>query len=197
MLRPGLTLYVVRHGETDWNAIQRYQGQTDIPLNDTGREQAARNGRTLAALLGDRLAALDYCASPLSRASQTMEILRRSAGLDPLAYATDDRLKEINFGHWEGELWSKLPETDPEGFAARRVDPWGWVPRGGESYRMLADRVGGFLATLERDTVVVTHGGVSRVIRGHLLDIASVEIPRLEVPQDKLLEIRHGTAVWR
>lgn len=197
MLRPGLTLYVVRHGETDWNAIQRYQGQTDIPLNDKGRSQAARNGRALAELLGGRLTELGYCASPLSRASETMEILRRTAGLDPAGYATDDRLKEINFGHWEGELWTKLPETDPEGFAARRVDPWGWVPRGGESYQMLASRVGGFLATLERDTVVVTHGGVMRVIRGHLIDIAPAEIPRLEVPQDKILEVRHGAAVWR
>ena len=54
MLRPSVTLYFVRHGETDWNRAQRYQGQRDIPLNATGRAQAARNGRALAQTLGHR-----------------------------------------------------------------------------------------------------------------------------------------------
>ena len=76
MLKPGVTLYFVRHGETDWNAAKRYQGRRDIPLNATGRAQARRNGRVLADLLGSRAAALDHVASPLRRARETMEILR-------------------------------------------------------------------------------------------------------------------------
>ena len=83
MLAPGVTLYFIRHGETDWNAVQRYQGQTDIPLNDKGRAQAARNGRTLISRLGPAAATLDYVASPLSRASETMAIVRREMGLAP------------------------------------------------------------------------------------------------------------------
>ena len=81
-MRPGLTLYFVRHGETDWNAERRYQGQTDIPLNDRGRAQSRRNGEALRAFL-PHIAGADFVASPLGRARETMEILRDTLGLDP------------------------------------------------------------------------------------------------------------------
>jgi probable phosphoglycerate mutase len=113
MLKSGVTLYFVRHGETDWNRAGRYQGQRDIPLNGTGRAQAARNGRVLAEVLGGGAAVLDYVASPLSRARETMEIMRSELMLPPLDYRTDNRLREIHYGHWEGRLWQELPHTDP------------------------------------------------------------------------------------
>src|SRR5262245_50811536 len=115
MLHPGVTLYFIRHGETDWNRAQRYQGRQDIPLNATGRAQAGRNGLVLAEMLGSGAASLDYVASPLLRARETMEIVRREMALAPDAYRTDDRLAEIHYGHWEGQLWPELPRTDPEG----------------------------------------------------------------------------------
>ena len=130
---PPFTLYFARHGETDWNVAQRYQGQTDIPLNDHGREQAARNGRVLAGHLAGTARTLDYVASPLCRATETMRIMRRELGLPPGEFATDDRLMEQNFGHWEGQLWSELPVLDPEGFAARKADSWNWTARAGEN----------------------------------------------------------------
>jgi Histidine phosphatase superfamily (branch 1) len=113
------TIYFIRHGETDWNAAQRYQGQTDIPLNAKGREQATRNGIVLAQRLGTTANRLQYIASPLSRTSETMRLLRQSMGLPVNEFQTDDRLKEQHFGHWEGQLWSELPRIDPEGFAAK------------------------------------------------------------------------------
>jgi broad specificity phosphatase PhoE len=196
MLKPGVTLYFVRHGETDWNREGRYQGQRDIPLNATGQAQAARNGQVLAEILGGAAPLPDYVASPLSRARQTMEIMRNELMLPPLAYRTDDRLREIHYGDWEGRLWSELPHTDPQGYAARLADPWGWQPEGGESYRMLSERVALWLADITNDAVVVSHGGVSKVLRGLALQLGAAEIASLEVPQDKVLQVMAGSVRW-
>jgi broad specificity phosphatase PhoE len=195
-MRPDLTLYFIRHGETDWNRIQRYQGQTDIPLNDTGRAQAARNGRVLGEVLAARKATIDYVSSPLERTAETMEIVRANMGLPARPFPMDDRLKEQNFGHWEGLIWGELPKLDPEGFAARKADTWNWTPQGGENYEMVRARVVAWLAELQGDTVVVSHGNISRTVRGILLGLDKTVIPKLEVPQDKFLRIAAGTAEW-
>jgi broad specificity phosphatase PhoE len=196
MLKPGISLYFVRHGETDWNFAKRYQGQRDIPLNATGRAQAARNGRVLAETLGASADAFDYVASPLARARETMEIVRRELALTPHNYGTDDRLKEIHYGHWEGLLWEDLPELDPAGLAARAADPWVWQPVGGESFQALSRRIEGWLADLTHDSVIVAHGGVSRVLRGLVLGLPTAEIPFLPVPQDQVLVLEAGSMRW-
>jgi len=196
MLKPGITLYYVRHGETDWNLAQRYQGRRDIPINATGRAQAKQHGLKLAAVLASRAAALDYVASPLKRACETMAILRAELGLAPGAYRTDARLLEIDYGSWEGQPWHDIASLDAAGYAARQADIWTWQPKGGESYKMVADRVGSWLAELERDSVVVAHGGVSRALRALLGSLAPSEIMRLEVPQDKILRIQANSTRW-
>ncbi len=194
-MRGDFTLYFVRHGETDWNAARRLQGQTDIALNATGRAQAARNGQALKTIVTDP-SAVTFIASPLSRTRETMEIARSEMGLERDGFGFDDRLKEIHFGHWEGYSWQQLPDHDPAGFQARTNDAFGWRPRGGESYQDLSARVVSWLETLDRDTVVVSHGGVMRVLRGHLLGIDPQEIPHLNVPQDKVLVLRRGHIDW-
>jgi len=195
VLKSGITLYLIRHGETDWNRDQRYQGQRDIPLNDTGRAQARRNGVALKAFLPE-LADFDFVSSPLQRAVETMEVLRAAMGLDPTAYRRDAQLLELHYGHWEGHLASALPESDPEGVAAKAVDPFAWRPKGGESYADLLARVSPWLASIERDTVAITHGGVSRVARGAVLALDTALIPTLEVPQDRVLVLRDATMRW-
>jgi broad specificity phosphatase PhoE len=195
-MKSGITLYFARHGETDWNKIQRYQGQTDIPLNDTGREQAARNGKVLGEILGARKTRVDFVSSPLSRAAETMEIMRANMGLPSRPFDMDDRLKEQNFGHWEGLIWGDLPKLDPEGLAARLADTYNWTPRGGENYAVVRARVEAWLDTIERDTVVVSHGNISRSVRGILLDLDKALIPKLSVPQDKFLRLTRGHSEW-
>jgi probable phosphoglycerate mutase len=196
MLRPDVTIYFVRHGETDWNLAQRYQGQQDIPLNATGRAQAAGNGRALAQKLGTVASTIGYVASPLVRTRETMEIMRREMRLAPRDYGTDDRLREIHYGYWEGELWSELPVRDPVGFAAREADKWGWQPRGGESYSQLSMRVAAWLGDVDADLVVVAHGGVMRVLRGLVDRLATAEIFKLDVPQDKVLVVQASGCRW-
>jgi broad specificity phosphatase PhoE len=196
MLDPAVTIYFVRHGETDWNAAQRYQGQRNIHLNAKGRAQVRRNGVVLSELLGNEAASFDYVASPLQRAWETMEIMRRELSLPAEGYRTDDRLAEMHYGHWEGHLLLDLPAIDPHGFAARSADVWNWQPTDGESYRMLSDRIARWLGEIRHDTIVASHGGVSRVLRGLILQLPFADIPLLEVPQDKVLVLSAGSARW-
>ena len=189
-MKSGITLYLIRHGQTGWNKARRIQGQIDSDLNDTGREQAAGNGRSLGQM-GLNLANLDFVASPLKRTSETMQIVRQNAGLPRTGYRTDDRLKEIHFGNWEGKHWPEIPTVDPVGHEARTANPYDWRPDGGESYADLTTRCSAWFDELDRDTVCVSHGGVSRVLRGHAdraLDRA--EVTELSVPQDKILVFR-------
>ncbi|MEQ1717834.1 MAG: histidine phosphatase family protein [Hyphomicrobium sp.] len=194
-LPAGVTLYLIRHGETDWNRAQRYQGQADIPLNDKGRLQAARNGDALKHLMPS-IATADFVSSPLSRADETMEILRRSLGLPAGGFRREPELMELHYGHWEGQLAAELPRTDPIGLAEKIADPFGWRPNGGESYADLMVRTARWLASVTRDTVAVTHGGVTRVARGTLMGLDTREVPMLDVPQDRVLVLEGQTMRW-
>lgn len=193
-MMPGTTLYVVRHGETDWNVAGRLQGQTDIPLNDIGRAQARGNGMRLRRRLAD-IALLDFVASPLSRAYETMQLLRDGLGLPRDGFATDDRLKEISYGVCEGRTWPQLPPIDSNG-VARATDPYNWRPDGGESYADLTARTKQWLDGITRDTVVVTHGGITRTLRGIAVGIPPAKVPTLKVPQDRVLVLNAGTMNW-
>jgi len=194
-MRAGVTIYFIRHGQTDWNAEARYQGQADIPMNVTGRAQAQRNGEALRALL-PVISHCRFVASPLSRARTTMEIVRNAMGLAPHDYDLDDRLKEINYGAWQGIFAADLPRVDPQGLAARTKDAFHWRPRGGESYADLMSRAVAWLGEIEEDTVVAAHGGISRVLRGHLYGIETAAVPQLAVPQDRILVLRREGMDW-
>ncbi len=169
---PQPLLYFIRHGETDWNAEARLQGQHDTPLNRVGLSQAVRCGDILRVLLardGRDPQGFDYVASPLVRARKTMELVRKELALDPAGYHTDARLAELSFGRWEGFTFAELKASEPEtlALAAREHDKWAFVPPGGESYADLLVRVSAWQATVARDTVVVSHGGVARTLIAH------------------------------
>jgi len=165
-------LYFIRHGETDWNAEGRLQGQHNTPLNKVGIGQAVRCGDILRALLerdGRDPQAFDYVASPLGRTRKTMELVRGGLGLDPAGFGTDARLAELSFGRWEGFTFAELKasEADMRALATREHDKWGFVPPGGESYADLLVRVSAWHADVARDTIVVSHGGVARTLIVH------------------------------
>ncbi len=195
MLRSDVSLYFIRHGQTEWNAEGRYQGQRDIPLNDTGRGQAARNGRKLGEIITE-LDHYEFVSSPLLRTRQTMEIVRHEMGLPPQSYRTDPILKEINYGKWEGFTMDELSEKTPDDVEARDADKWGSNVYEGESYAMLSDRTLEWLKSVSRDSVIVSHGAFSRCVRGHILGLKQNEIIDLDVPQDSFFSIRQGQIDW-
>jgi probable phosphoglycerate mutase len=192
-------LIFIRHGETDWNAAGRLQGQRDIPLNPRGSDQADAVGRTVAALVGSKagLAEFDFLASPLLRTRQTMEIARAAMGLDPRPYEMDDRLKELTFGAWEGLTWREVTRRFPADAAARVADKWGFVPPGGESYATLCERVKPWLRSLKGDSIVVSHGGVARALLHLVGGRSPQEAANCDIWQGRALVFEAGAAHWR
>ena len=149
------TIHLVRHGETDWNRELRWQGHSDVPLNERGREQARK--------LADELSATTFAAvysSDLSRASETAQIVADRLSLPVRTHAD---LREIDVGSWEGFTLTELETRVPDA-----VSRWeehglhGWD--GGESHaEMMArvrDAIRSIAARHEGDAVlVVSHGG--------------------------------------
>ncbi|MEV6370482.1 histidine phosphatase family protein [Micromonospora musae] len=158
-------LIVWRHGNTDWNAADRVQGQTDVPLNDLGREQARASAPLLAALRPDVIVASD-----LSRAADTAAALAAVTGLPVTG---DARLRERHFGRWQGLTLTEVAERFPDEYARWRAgdpDPGAEIETLGD----LGERVGAALraaaaAAAGGTVVVATHGGGARQGVGHLL----------------------------
>ncbi|MCJ8508265.1 phosphoglycerate mutase family protein [Rhizobium lemnae] len=186
-----MLIYMIRHGQTDWNAEGRLQGQKDIGLNDYGRAQARLNGRTLRDLLGPEAPHFDYVSSPLDRARETMQLARTEMGLDPMAYRTDERLVELSFGDWEGHTLDDIRAVAPDRLKARSRQKWSFIPPGidAESYEILSWRVGAWLQTVTRPTVCVAHGGVVRSILKLVGGWDEMEAAKCDIPQDKVLII--------
>lgn len=191
-------LYFVRHGETDWNRERRLQGQHDVPLNALGRDQATRCGAVLRDLLArtHRSAEeFDFVASPLGRARETMERVRLELGIAPAAYRIDPRLAELSFGIWEGLTFAELRVLDPdvETIVAREHDKWNFVPPGGESYAQLLLRVQAWHSEVERDTIVVAHGGIARTLIVHFGIMPPAAAPKGDVDQGVVYEFAAGS----
>jgi probable phosphoglycerate mutase len=146
------SLYLVRHGETEWNSERRIQGSTDIPLNATGRRQAETTGRLLARREWD-----DIFSSPLSRAFETATIISRELGMS--APERIDAIVERNYGEAEGLNWQQIEERYPGNLP---------VP-GRETRDEVAARAIPALITLAQahpgqSLIVVSHGGVIRSV---------------------------------
>jgi probable phosphoglycerate mutase len=157
-----IDLIVVRHGETDWNRVRRFQGHTDIALNAVGIDQAVR---LAAALVHEPIAAIH--ASDLARARATAEPVAAGLGLPVIV---DPRLRERQYGILEGLTFDELVAAHPE--EARRMsarDPQHAIP-GGESQHAFSARVVDAVLSIAGDAearhgnaaalLVVTHGGV-------------------------------------
>jgi broad specificity phosphatase PhoE len=167
------TIVLARHGETDWNRDNRFQGHADPPLNERGREQAAALAELLA---GDGIRAV--YSSPLLRALETAEIVGGRLGL-PVTPV--EALREIDVGEWQGLAREEVARRYPEAFARWLAFSTGWEQ--GESYEELGERVlaglRGIAAAHPRERVlVVSHGGPCRTILAAAAGVSHAELRR-------------------
>ena len=126
-------LYLIRHGETEWNLIGRYQGQADPPLNERGLDQSRALAEKLSGVGLDIL-----YTSPLRRAAQTAEIVAERLGIRVME---DDRLMEIHQGDWQRRLRSEIENLYPDLFRRWETEPWEVTPPSGEHLRDVQQRV--------------------------------------------------------
>ncbi len=184
-------IYLIRHGQTEFNRDGRFQGACDSPLTALGEAQAQQVGRRLAELTGLDTAIV---SSPLGRAHATAAIIRESAGLTA-QIALDARLAEVSMGSWDGLTWPEIEATKP-GFSLETL-PLDWYMRSadGETYDAFAGRLGDWLAA-HRDKpgplIAVTHGVVSRVLRGLYLGLGKDEGLAQSTPQDAFFRLHEG-----
>jgi len=183
-------IYVIRHGQTDWNAEGRLQGQRDIPINAIGQAQATRNGEALSDLVGSA-DGYDFVASPLGRTRETMERIRTAMGLSPMDYRLDERLKELSFGDWEGHTTAEIKTVAPERIRERSRNKWSFIPPGpsAESYEILSWRVGAWLSSVKEPTIAVAHGGVLRSLFRIVGKVEEEEASTMAIHQDRIVRI--------
>lgn len=151
-----MELVLVRHGETAWNAARRFQGQSPVPLSERGRAQVAALGLAL------RSESFSHAyASDLQRA---LETARTIVGARKLEVTIDERLREFDFGQWEGLTWPEIVARWPQFEARLPTQARRYEPVGGEQFEQVVARVGSFLDELRSGApagpvLVVTHAG--------------------------------------
>jgi broad specificity phosphatase PhoE len=184
-------IYLVRHGQTEFNMIGRFQGGLDSPLTALGRRQAQTVGRTLAGLVQ---ADTPMVVSPLGRAVATAQIIRAAAGLTgPLTF--DPRLAEITIGEWDGLTDEDIEFAYPGARKDRNRWDWHFHAPGGETYQAFSGRLAGWLAeqaASDAALIAVSHGGCSRVLRGLYAGMAKDAFLKLQVPQDAIFRLHDG-----
>lgn len=197
-----MILYIVRHGETDWNRAHRVQGLADIPLNDCGRRLARRTGEGMKKMKID----LAY-TSPLARARETAQLIL--AGRKVLLIE-DSRIREISFGSYEGVCFSE-EQQDPRSREFNRffTDTASYTaPADGETIPQLYERTGEFLGWLygreelqDKSILISTHGAAMTAMLNRIRGNLSVEgFWQNKVPPNcsvTMVEVTEGKAVIR
>lgn len=184
-------IYLIRHGQTEYNLIRRYQGGLDSPLTALGERQARAIGRELARRVP---ADTPFAVSPLGRTRATARLIAEAGGLTG-PVTLEARLAEITLGDWDGRTaveieadWPGLRESGPR-------HEWLFRAPGGETYEALTGRLGGWLAeALEGPLplIAVSHGVAGAVLRGLHARLPRAEMLSLDVPQDALFILGAG-----
>lgn len=191
-----MELVCVRHGRTAWNAVRRFQGRTDIPLDDEGRAQA----RALAAHLADER--FDFAlSSDLSRAAATAAAIGRACGV---AIEPEPRLREMQFGSWEGLTWVEIVARTPGLAGQSPTAPAIYRPGDGESFDDVSERIRPVLAELTARlkangrALLVSHAGVMHaLLRVALDELDEASLGVTFLPASIMRLSGNGSLPWR
>lgn len=183
-------IYLVRHGETEFNRERRLQGHVDSPLTELGRRQAEAAAVRLAGLIGSARG-WRIVASPLGRAQRTAEILARRLGVERIE--SEARLMEVSWGDWDGRLRAEVAAAFPDTFGRSN---WAFDAPTAETYDEMRARLAGWLADLPpeggRRIIAVSHGVTGRVLRGLYAGAALEAVMAHDAPQDAVFRLCGG-----
>lgn len=184
-------LFLVRHGESEWNQLGRIQGQTDTPLTGLGIEQAQKIARFMAKNLDSTRVRIHV--SPMQRAIQTAEIIAETINHAVADLFVDERLNDFNLGEITGSYgWDQVAISYPELAYLRLNQPLNFHPPGGESGTDFYNRLNDFLQQPADEGLihlVVSHGIVNKFIRSIRLDLHGADIIALGESQESIFEL--------
>lgn len=189
-----MKLYIIRHGETEWNTVKRMQGQTDIPLNENGINLAKEVGKYMKDIHFDYI-----ISSPLGRAITTAKLITEGRNIP---FKTDDRLIEMSFGKWEGCRITDPNVVPPEFDKKFHEDPLGCMtPPGGESFDDVLKRTKEFYDELcttpeykDASILISTHGAAGRCLLANFYEDKK-DIWRGQIPPNCsvcIVEVKDG-----
>ncbi len=188
-----MTIYLVRHGETEWNRVGRQQGRLDSPLTTVGVRQARSIATRLRSLIEPDQ---EFCieTSPLGRARRTASIIGEALGADTKKLVVTAQLIEHDWGAWQGLTFAEIEDEFPGALAKRDADKWTFPVPGGESYAAISERAESWLSHDHRGSVIVavTHEMLSRTIQGAYLRLPPGQVLRRSHSQGRILVLHDG-----
>lgn len=173
-----MKLYLIRHGETDWNKQHIYQGQSDRPLNAVGKKEAAKLAQELKQVKVDAL----FC-SDLKRAEETAKLVN---SYHKLPIQAEPLLREINFGKMEGKNHAEVVRKNKTYFLKNDLVNYRYVFPDGESWQMVYRRIVKFFRNLKRQpyktVFIVCHQGTIKAFLYKIKRYTKHDLSKIQVP---------------
>lgn len=187
-------IYLLRHGETEFNTQGRYQGVLDSSLTDVGIDQVRQNANVLKSLIGNPHE-WKVVSSPLGRALKSTEIICDVIGYDVNKVEQDNRLTEVDVGHWAGLTTREIEKSWPSLFKNSDVYNWYFNAPNGESYDAVVNRLTHWLESIQQEQkiIAVSHGLTGRILRGIYAGLEKENALKLEVAQDVFFKLSNKT----
>ncbi len=203
---PGMPIYLIRHGQTQWNVEGRMQGAGDSPLTALGEEQVRTAAAILRRLIGDAEGWPFHC-SPLGRARRSAALICETLGISADRITNAPLLREVDFGLWEGKRQSEIEALFPGDLERRRKDRWHFEYQGGESVARMSARARSWLESVAAESeanpnpkpnailVAVTHGFTLRALQGAYSNLSIEETLRCPLKQGCVYAFGQGEVI--